>query len=157
QADAHQIQKLRGPWLPLLPGLLQLNDVRDGGGWDGSTWRATDRWLAPVVGLVDEPHRQRQVSYAIPLGQVGNLLIGGAAGSGKTTLLQTLLVCLAHDHSPADAQFYIFDSGDQLRSLESLPHVGGIIRPDEPERMARWWWMLRQQLTRRAALMSDAG
>jgi S-DNA-T family DNA segregation ATPase FtsK/SpoIIIE len=153
----HRIEKLRGPWLPLLPELVELSKLRDRDGWDGTLWRETQRWLAPVIGLADEPHRQRQVPYAIPLGDAGNLLIVGAPGSGKTTLLQTLVLSLAHDHSPADVQFYVWDGAEQLHSLEALPHVGGVVRPVEPERVARWWWMLRQQVAQRAALMADAG
>jgi S-DNA-T family DNA segregation ATPase FtsK/SpoIIIE len=157
QADKHQILKLRGPWLPLLPDSVAYDMVRDSGGWDGTKWDTTERWLAPVIGIVDEPHRQRQVACSIPLQVAGNLLIVGAPGSGKTTLLQTLVVALAHDHNPADVQFYVWDGGEQLRSLEALPHVGGVLRPRESERMARLWWMLRQQLTRRADLMANAG
>ncbi|HEY1295676.1 MAG TPA: FtsK/SpoIIIE domain-containing protein [Chloroflexota bacterium] len=152
-AATRGIERLPGPWLPLLPESIELTDVRapDGGGWDGVRWQPAAHWLAPVVGLVDDPLRQAQQPLTLPLGTDGNTAIFGAPGSGKTTLLRTVLSSLALDHSPAEVQCYVWDSSGALKDLEVLPHVGGVVGTSEPERVERWWWVVRDQLARRGS------
>lgn len=152
-ASTRAVERLPGPWLPLLPASIDLAAVRvgDSGGWDGSTWQSTSRWLTPVLGLVDDPHHQVQQPLSLPLGRDGNAAIFGAPGSGKTTLLRTLVSSLALDHPPSDVQFYVWDSTGALQDLEHLPHVAGVVLSTEPGRVERWWWLLNEQLQRRGA------
>jgi len=159
-AEAREVPKLRGPWLPLLPESIDLASVRptDDGGWDGARWTPSRRWLAPVIGVVDDPHCQTQEPLSLPLGVEGNLAISGAPGTGKTTLLHTLLKSLCLDHPPSEVQCYVWDSSGALRnSLEPLPHVGSVVLGSETERVERWWSMLRQQLADRTSQLASTG
>jgi S-DNA-T family DNA segregation ATPase FtsK/SpoIIIE len=150
-AAARGIERLQGPWLPLLPESLDLGAVRDrdSGGWDSTSWQSNARWLAPVIGLVDDPQHQIQELLVLPLGAEGNAAIVGAPGSGKSTLLRTLVSSLALDHPPSDVHVYLWDSSGALKDLERLPHVGAVVHGSEPERVERWWWLLRNQLAQR--------
>jgi S-DNA-T family DNA segregation ATPase FtsK/SpoIIIE len=75
-ADGH---RPRRPWLPDLPGRIELSELRRTDGRPGEL----------VLGLSDEPERQRQVPIGVQLEDRGVLVVG-AAGTGKTTALRTL-------------------------------------------------------------------
>ncbi len=70
----------RRPWLPELPGRIELADL---------TAVADDSGDTLLIGLVDEPERQHQQPGGVRLSQRGLLVVGGA-GSGKTTALRTM-------------------------------------------------------------------
>ncbi|MFH8250894.1 FtsK/SpoIIIE domain-containing protein [Microbacterium sp. B2969] len=73
-ADGHLPRR---PWLPDLPRRIDLAELppAEGGGL--------------ILGLADEPDRQRQVPAAIMADDRGVLVVG-AAGTGKSTALRTL-------------------------------------------------------------------
>ena len=78
-ADGH---RPRRPWLPDLPRRIALSEVAERARAEGTP--------APLlVGLADEPERQRQVAVGLRAEDRG-LLVVGAAGMGKSTALQTL-------------------------------------------------------------------
>jgi S-DNA-T family DNA segregation ATPase FtsK/SpoIIIE len=70
----------RRPWLPELPSRIDLEDLTARGGQPNGLL---------LLGLADEPDRQRQQPVGIRLDQRGLLAIG-SGGSGKTTALRTL-------------------------------------------------------------------
>jgi S-DNA-T family DNA segregation ATPase FtsK/SpoIIIE len=144
---------LRKPWLDPLPPRLYLTDIVDppqDGGWNGSEWQPTEGWLRPVIGLMDDPARQRQPPLAPDLGSGGHLFFCGRPGSGKSTALRTLITSLAMDHSPTELQLYCLDFGSRaLQVFEELPHTGAVIYPDESERIRRLFRWLLEQLDRR--------
>ncbi|HEY3367380.1 MAG TPA: type VII secretion protein EssC [Symbiobacteriaceae bacterium] len=166
QAVAEQaaIAPLKGPWLPPLPQQVSLAELGPGGeSWRtagveaGEGW-ATGGWLAPVIGLVDDPEHQVQEPLRISLARDGHLAIYGAPGSGKTTLVQTLVTSLARTYSPADVHIYLVDaSGRTLSGFAGLPHVGGVILGDEAERVNRLLRFLLQELEGRKARFAGAG
>jgi len=158
-AEEHDLLKdVRQLWLNPLPPRLFLPDLltaRGDGGWDGGTWRPTDRRLRPVIGRLDDPARQRQPPLEPDLGRRGHLFICGGPGSGKSTALRTLIISLAMAHSPDALHLYCLDFGTfALQVFERLPHVGAVIRPDEPERVQRLFrWLLEELDTRKRWLV----
>ncbi|MCA9946016.1 MAG: hypothetical protein KC449_21180, partial [Anaerolineales bacterium] len=98
-------------------------------GWPGIDWARSA--MRPVIGLVDNPQRARQLPLTLNLAR-GHLALLGASGLGKTTALRTLVTSLAATHSPAELNIIILDlGGRQLRPLQNLPHVGSVLLPDE--------------------------
>ncbi len=116
--------------------------------------------LRPVVGLVDDPYRARQLPLIIDFPQ-GHAVLFGASGWGKTTFVRTLAVSLAATHSPDHLHLYVLDLGGRnLSVLEELPHVGAVINPDEEGYAERVMQLLREMesiVDERKDILADAG
>ena len=109
-----------GPWLPALPARLALERLP----------RATDGEV--VIGLADEPQRQRQPVITLRAGRERGLGVVGGPGSGKSALLRTLR---AQDPSaftiPSDPEH----AWDALAMLEQGGTDAGIILCDDLDRL----------------------
>lgn len=156
-ADRLSVKALPGLWLPPLPARITLAEVREDEGWNGREWGPASKWLAPVVGLMDNPAAQQQDRLRIEFGDKGHLAIYGAPGMGKTTLVQTLVTSLALSYSPADVNIYLLDFGGRLlKMFEPLPHVGGVVVADEEERLHRFLDLIIREMDRRRVLFGAA-
>ncbi len=159
EAVSNGISPLTGPWLPPLAETIFLPETRPvDGGWNGQDWSPPADWLAPVIGLVDDPRQQAQSPLRLNFGREGHLAVYGSPGSGKSTLLQTLVTSLALDFSPAEVNLYMVDfGGRQLKQFEALPHVGAVVFPEDSERLGRLMGMVSREIESRKRLLSDAG
>lgn len=79
-AEAASGPRPRRPWLPELPGRIDLEDLTAVAGPSGDTL---------LLGLADEPEQQRQRPVGLRASHRGMLVIG-SGGSGKSTALRTL-------------------------------------------------------------------
>jgi S-DNA-T family DNA segregation ATPase FtsK/SpoIIIE len=149
-AAALGLGTLKSPLSPPLPATIYLEELRRGQpGWNGRGWDPLppDRWLAPLIGQLDDPTNQAQPLFQLPLGQEGHFVLFGEPGSGKTTFVQTLVTSLALDHSPAEVHIYLADfSGQRLKALAGFPHVGDVFSIDELSRFKRFLRYLSQEL-----------
>jgi S-DNA-T family DNA segregation ATPase FtsK/SpoIIIE len=133
----------RRPWLPTLPEVVPLESL------------APLRPRRPALGLLDDPSGQRQIALDLDLEADGNLLVFGTSGSGKTSLLRAIAVSAALGAPPAALHVYGLDFATRgLRPLEALPHCGGVICGDEPERVIRLLGMLRAETERRKRVLA---
>ena len=127
-------------WMPPLPDALSLDAAAgdpqitaegpvlpEGGG------------LRIPVGVMDDPSRQWQGPWFLDLtAGSGNVAIVGGPQTGKSTTLRTLALAAALTHSPRELAIYGVDLlGSGLRSLQELPHVGGVGIRTERERVRR--------------------
>lgn len=148
EAAREAITRLPGPWLPPLPDTVTLDQLT----------LPDMSWVAPVVGLLDDPENQLQQPLRLDLGKEGHLALYGAPGMGKTTFLLTLATALARTHSPQDLHLYALDAtGRSLGLLRDLPHCGGVVLGDEDERLDRLMRLLMAELERRKELLAAAG
>jgi S-DNA-T family DNA segregation ATPase FtsK/SpoIIIE len=139
------------PWLEPLATLYPLVEVMAGGP------RSHQRPIV-TLGMLDEPHLQRQHPYVVDLDQIGHLLVYGTSGAGKTTLLRSVASSLALQLSPADLHLYGLDLASRgLLALESLPHSGGIVAGDDAERVERLIRMLEDLVADRQARLGRVG
>lgn len=146
-------------WLPVLPEKLYLPKLEEycKGRFDGTCWQKQRRtWsLEAIIGLSDHPANQMQSLYRYNFTESGNLAICGSAGSGKSTFVQTLLFSLADHYSPDELNLYVLDfSNRSLGSFFELPHCGGVVFDDEPEKLARFFIMISDMVRKRRQILS---
>jgi DNA segregation ATPase FtsK/SpoIIIE, S-DNA-T family len=135
------------PWLPPLPEGLDLADLQQPAAAH-----------AAVVGLVDDPERQRRAPLAVDLARDGSALVYGASGSGRTTFLRTLAAALAQRSDPAQLHVYGLDFASRgLAPLEDLPQCAAVIAGDDLERVVRLFRRLARATAQRKALLADVG
>ncbi len=139
------IQRLSPICLPPLPGELAYPAelAAEGGS------------LVPI-GLYDDPAVQRQGTVLLDLNE--NTFILGSAQTGKTNLLQSLIRTVAWTSSPSMVNLYIMDFGSMtLKSFETLRHVGGVVIPDEDEKLKNLFKLLSREVEKRKRKMISVG
>lgn len=176
-AQRLKLGKVDSIWIPPLPDpreepLALLDKARDqqlveplfypaDSGWDESkqNWRRAQRWLSPLVGLMDDPRERRQERLYIPLGDPpAHLLVYGMPSSGKTTFLLTLALGLIMDHTPEEVHLYALDFGARaLNVLSAFPHTADVIVRGEAEKVVRLFKWLQSEAERRRQCFNKVG
>lgn len=145
----------RPVWLEPLPLRLALGDVL------ARHERAAGRvrHLAPPLGLLDDPARQRQEPWVLDLTRAGgHVAIIGAPQAGRTTLLWTLTTSLALTHTPQQVAVYGMDlAGGALARIEGFPHVGGVATRSSRDRLRRLLEELHGMLAHRERVFAEHG
>jgi len=144
-ADAAGVPAPRKPWLPTLAEVQDLSALRP----------RTDSAL--VLGVVDDPAHQRQVTTFYRPDTDGNIVFYGAGGSGKSTALRTLAVGAGITPKGGPVHVYGLDfSSGGLAPLDGLPHVGAVIDGDDAERVQRLLGVLRDLVEERSVRYAEA-
>lgn len=145
-------------WLPVLPQTIPLQTIpryqqeEFAGEW---RTRAGEDWsLEAVVGMYDDPENQRQAPVVLNLAENGHYAVCGTVGSGKSTFLQTLVYSLITRYSPQMLHVYGVDfSSHMLGAFEGDAHTGDIIYENQPEKLARFFYMMKRILNERKAIL----
>lgn len=110
-----------------------------------------------VVGIADDPDRQRQVPFAWRPAD-GPLLAVGLPGAGTTTLAATTVLAAAARWSASSCHIHVVDLGaGHLLPLAGLAHVGAVIGGGESERQRRLFAELEADLAARRANLAMPG
>ena len=150
-SDKLNVKNARQLWLPELEEGITLQDI-----YEKFTVGQTDG-IAALYGVVDNPAAQTQIGSFINFSKIGNLLLAGMPGMGKSTMIQTILYSLVTRYSPEEVNLYCLDcSGALTRVFMDLPHCGGIVGPDDSERVARLFQLIESMLAERSQLFEKA-
>ncbi|WP_147918245.1 FtsK/SpoIIIE domain-containing protein [Ruania zhangjianzhongii] len=86
-------------------------------------------------------------------------LVAGTTGSGKSELLLAWILALAHQGSPADTSFVLFDykGGATFTPLRELAHVAGVLTDLEESATARALTSLQAELRARERALAAVG
>ncbi|MGV9770061.1 FtsK/SpoIIIE domain-containing protein [Microbacterium sp. NPDC003461] len=136
------------PWLPPLPVLVTLPELRDRAGAEQGI----------LLGLADEPEHQRQVPVLLRIGTDRGLAILGGAGSGRTAAVR--LIAAQAESSGAGALVVPADPEGAWDALASAPRPApGVIAIDDLDALvARFPADYAAELLARVeALARDAG
>jgi S-DNA-T family DNA segregation ATPase FtsK/SpoIIIE len=137
-------------WLPELREGVTLAEIR------ASYPVAKEKGVTALCGLIDNPNTQTQYGALINFQALGNLLIAGVPGIGKSTMIQTILYSLVTDYRPEEVNFYIIDcSGSLTRVFADLPHCGGVVGPDDNERVLRLFGLTQSLIDERVRLFDQ--
>ena len=151
ESRRRSIGTTRPLWLPPLPTHIVLAEIAEPQRPERGGRRA-------VLGLVDQPEQQRQYPLVIDLVSLNNLLIVGNSGCGKSTLLQTMLVSLLGRYGPEEFQFYVLDFSTQgFKKFPAAPQCGGMLLPDEQEKIHRLFAMILDMMEERKKVFAEVG
>lgn len=130
----------RRPWLDTLSSAYDLSRLNQ---------RAD---YALVLGIVDDPDSQAQLTDHFRPDDSGNIVYFGAGGSGKTSALRSLAIAASITPRSGPVHTYALDfAGGGLDMLDRLPNVGAVIAGDDEERIGRLMKRLNGVLDERAA------
>lgn len=150
-----RIPRQHSPWLPPLPPVLLLQDIR-------SVVRGQER-LADgghdcAFGVIDLPADQQQQPARLSLDTFGHLMAAGTPRSGRSQLLRTIAGALALAYSCADVHLYGLDCGNgALLPLTELPHCGAVVSRSQTERAERLLKRLAAEQSKRQELLAASG
>lgn len=152
-AKEMNIEPVDSLWMPELPTNIPLDSLERNVGFDGTKWRGSEKWLRVPIGKFDLPEAQRQGVQYIDFNKDGHLGIYGAPQSGKTNLIKTLVYSMALNFSPEEVHIYGIDCNSGSTSiLANFPHVGGVARDGESEKVQKLVQMVKQELDERKKL-----
>lgn len=156
-ARTGEIPRARSIWESRMAAVITLDEVLQIA-FDGERWSESESGLRPVVGMIDDPRTQSQYPFRLNLPQDGHAVIYGAPGTGKTTFLQSLIMALALSYPPDWVSLYLLDfGGGSLNLFRDLPHVGGVARDTEEEKVEKLCEMIGREIDRRKMLFSELG
>lgn len=115
----------------------------------------SDDLYSLAYGVYDHPADQSMGRAVFQLTE-GNLLICGDAQTGKTNLLQTLIRTAAVRGMTEYLNIYILDfNTGALKAMDEMDIVGGVILPDQSEKLRNLLKMLCQEIGQRKAAMLE--
>ena len=163
---AHQLERVlraiahigaepgRSPWQAPLPEQILLSQALSQFDTEGTAE------FPAVVGVLDDPERQRQLVCQFDLSD-GPLFAFGGAGSGKSTMLETIATAASNRSTAAATPLSImlFDFASRsLARMKTLPHVDLYVDGDDIEAATRAIALLEHAVAeRRSQIGTDAG
>ena len=137
--NANHMRKLPDICQPPLPKLLKYEKHK----------RQDDIGIYADLGIFDDPRHQLQDMYTVNLA-VQNILIIGALQTGKTNVLQLVIRDLCERYSPDEINIYMVDYSSMiLTNFIELPQVGGVVVPNEEEKLNNLLKMLSDEIISR--------
>lgn len=114
--------------------------------------------VSALIGMVDDPEKQRQFPLYLNLMSFHNMLLVGTAGSGKSTFLRTMLFSLMTRYSPEQLNYYIIDlSNGMLSGYKETSHCGAYLTEKDGTDIGRLIQFIRGIIEKRKELFTQAG
>lgn len=119
--------------------------------------RSNDVGIYADLGIFDDPAHQRQELYSVNVA-AQHMLIIGALQTGKTNVLQLLIRNLSEKYTPDEVNFYIIDYSSMILSnFNELAHVGGVVVPNEDEKLNNLFKLLTNEISARKQKLKSIG
>lgn len=156
-ANTHRYEKARQVWMPRMAYEIVLDTVLES--WhEQNNSEIVNNEIRAVLGMVDDPEKQKQYPLEWNFTRDGHLAVFGAPVTGKTTLLQTAIMSLVQTYSPTELNIYIMDFGGwSLGIFKDYPQVGGIANDNDEVKIEKLVQMLQKSLNERKRKFSEVG
>lgn len=119
------------------------------------TAAVTGRHITVCTGVYDDPEHQYQGDMIMDL-CTSNIYAAGMTQFGKTNFLECIIRGIGEEYSPSDVNIYILDfASGILKSYEKLCHTGGVILPDEEEKLRSFFRMISSEMKKRKEKLSS--
>ena len=152
-SERRQKYPVRSLWMDPLPELLCLEDLLSTDLEQGKEAEQTGM-PAIVVGMLDDPEEQQRELFKFNPADLGHSLLCGSTLSGKSTFLQTFVYALMKQYTPEQIHLYIYDfGGGALQCFQGLPHLAGMAKSGEDEKVRRIMDRLLGELDKRQELL----
>ena len=145
----------RKVWSEKLPNIIGLDKIETPR-FDGNTYaEAKTINFEPTIGMLDDPRQQVQLPLKIEFTENGSYTLYGSPGTGKTTFFNTLIYSTALNYTPDEVNIYILDfGGGSLNVYSKLPHVGGVVLPEDSEKLLMLQRMINNEFAKRKNLFA---
>lgn len=149
-AKRERIQS-RALWVEPLPKQLELTSLLERCKNDSPSG------ISALIGMVDDPEKQRQFPLYLNFMSFHNVLLVGNAGSGKSTFLRTMLFSLMTRYPPSRLNYYIVDlSNGILSGYKDTSHCGAYLTEKDGTDIGRLLQFVRGLIDRRKKLFAEA-
>ena len=113
--------------------------------------------MSVPIGIYDDPDNQLQDIYEVNI-FMENTMIVGSSMTGKTNLLQLIIRGIADKYTPKEVTVYIVDFASMvLKNFEKLSHVGGVVLPNDDEKLKNLFKLLKEEIAARKEKLLMAG
>lgn len=134
--------KISPLWLSSIPSTIYVDRLKE-----KYKYQKKDFCLEPVVGEYDEPNRQSQDLFTLPISKEGNIILYGSSGSGKELFITTMLYSLITTYTPKEVGIYILDFGSGvLNNFVDSAHVGDIAHSGEDEKIENLFKFIKTEI-----------
>ena len=145
--------KRRLLWYPEISDIIVYDDLVQKYSYNAEQFN-----LNPLIGEIDNPSKQSQELFTLPLSKMGNTIIFGTVGSGKAKMLYTIIYTMIANHSVEELNIYIMDfDSETLTAFSDAPQVGGVVLIDEEEKIDKLLIMLAKEINERKKKYIDYG
>ena len=113
--------------------------------------------ISALIGMVDDPEKQRQFPLYLDFLGFHNMLLVGSAGSGKSTFLRTMLFSLITRYPPSKLNYYLVDlSNGILGGYKDTSHCGAYLTEKDGMDIGRLLQFIRGIIEKRKKLFAEA-
>lgn len=141
---AINLPKLPDICLPALESVIEYNGI-------------SHEDFAVPVGIYDDPDNQLQDTYELNVFSENTMIVGSSM-TGKTNLLQLIIRGIANKYTPKEVTIYIVDFASMvLKNFEKLAHVGGVVVPNDDEKLKNLFKLLNEEIVSRKEKLLTAG
>ena len=141
---AINLPKLPDICLPALESVIEYNGI-------------SHEDFAVPIGIYDDPDNQLQDTYELNVFSENTMIVGSSM-TGKTNLLQLIIRGIANKYTPKEVTIYIVDFASMvLKNFEKLAHVGGVVVPNDDEKLKNLFKLLNEEIVSRKEKLLTAG
>ena len=141
---AINLPKLPDICLPALESVIKYNGI-------------SHEDFAVPIGIYDDPDNQLQDTYELNVFSENTMIVGSSM-TGKTNLLQLIVRGIANKYTPKEVTIYIVDFASMvLKNFEKLAHVGGVVVPNDDEKLKNLFKLLNEEIVSRKEKLLTAG